>query len=59
MTITKDLLLDFVAVAQEIAENLDCDLLEALGYACTSYPELVCISADTQACELVWERYGR
>ena len=59
MTITKDLLLDFVAVAHEIADNLNCSLADALGYAATIYPELACISEDSQACELVWERYGR
>jgi hypothetical protein len=59
MKLTRDLLLDFVAVAQEIADALDVPLVEALSYAATSYPELASISADTQACELVWERYGR
>jgi hypothetical protein len=59
MTLTKELLLDFIAFAQEIADTLEAPLEEALGYAATSYPELASISADTQACELVWERYGR
>jgi hypothetical protein len=59
MTLTRDLLLDFVAVAIEIAENLDMPLAEALTTAAYIYPELASIDPDTQACELVWERYGR
>ncbi len=59
MTLTRDLLLDFIAVAIEISENLDMPLADALTTAAIIYPELASISADTQACELVWERYGR
>jgi hypothetical protein len=59
MTLTRDLLLDFVAVAIEIAAETDQPLADALTTAAYIYPELATISADTQACELVWERYGR
>jgi hypothetical protein len=59
MKLTRDLLLDFVAVAIEISENLDMPLADALTTAAIIYPELASIDPDTQACELVWERYGR
>ncbi len=59
MTLTRDLLLHFVAVAYEIAANLDMPLADALTTAAIIYPKLASIGPDTQACELVWERYGR
>ncbi len=59
MTLTRNVLLDFIALAIEIAAETDQPLADALTTAAIIYPELASISADTQACELVWERYGR
>lgn len=46
-------LLDFVALAVEIAQAQDMPLIEALDEAAHLYPQLAAVPADAPACELV------
>lgn len=46
-------LLDFIALAVEIAQAQDMPLMEALNEAAHLYPQLAAVPADAPACDIL------